>query len=160
MNSLRKARAQSEDGFTLIELMIVVVIIGILAAVAIPIFMNQQKEAVFASVKSDVRATNTALATYFTKNPTANGFYFYKSGEKAATGSLASEPAFSNLTLSNRNVVKIRLASGGSNYPSPELGDPGNWNDYTVIGWNEEMGLNSYRFTFSSDTGKYKETRA
>jgi type IV pilus assembly protein PilA len=58
----------SEEGFTLIELMIVVVIIGVLAAIAIPIFANQQKAAIEAAVKSDIKGLATAIQTTATKN--------------------------------------------------------------------------------------------
>ena len=63
---IRKAQEEREGGFTLIELLVVIVIIGILAAIAIPVFLNQRKKAVSASIKSDLRTAATAEETYYT----------------------------------------------------------------------------------------------
>ncbi len=58
-------RATSDDrGFTLIELMIVVVIIGILAAIAIPNFISMQDRAREGSVKSNMHAFQLASEDY------------------------------------------------------------------------------------------------
>ena len=64
--SLRSRLRNDEDGFTLIELMVVVLIIAILIAIAIPTFLGVQDKAKDASVKSDLRnaVTNAkAIAT-------------------------------------------------------------------------------------------------
>jgi type IV pilus assembly protein PilA len=60
---------KSEKGFTLIELMIVIAIIGILAAIAIPQFSAYKSRGYMASVKSDTKNLYTAIAAYMGDNP-------------------------------------------------------------------------------------------
>ncbi len=63
---LKKLRGQkNQKGFTLIELMIVIAIIGILAAIAIPQFAKYRAKGFNSTALSDVRNLRTDLEAYY-----------------------------------------------------------------------------------------------
>ncbi len=63
-------------GFTLIELLIVVAIIAILAAIAVPNFLEAQTRARVATVLSDMRAVNVAIESYVIDRNTRPSAYY------------------------------------------------------------------------------------
>ena len=62
---LKMNKMKNQKGFTLIELMIVIAIIGILAAIAIPQFSAYRKRSYNAAAQSDLRNAATAQEAYY-----------------------------------------------------------------------------------------------
>jgi type IV pilus assembly protein PilA len=65
---LTRFNAKNEKGFTLIELMIVIAIIGILAAIAIPQFSAYRTRSYNSAAQADLRNATTAQEAYFVDN--------------------------------------------------------------------------------------------
>jgi type IV pilus assembly protein PilA len=70
---MRKMLTKTKAGFTLIELMIVVAILGILAAIAIPAFVTYVRRAKSAEATDQVKKMFNAASVYYDKSHTGTG---------------------------------------------------------------------------------------
>ena len=95
---LSKLTHKKEKGFTLIELMIVIAIIGILAAIAIPQFSAYRQRSYNSAAQADLKNAATAQEAYFVDNSTyasaigdlAGTTYGFYTTEKVTTSVLGA----------------------------------------------------------------------
>jgi len=121
-------RSKSQGGFTLIELVIVIVILGILAAVAIPKYEDMREEARTAALKGQLGSIRSALAIQYARN--------------ALSGS-AAFPALTGAIFSDGNVPKEPVNNSNAVKTTPGVDDTGGW-VYTQATGIVKANLNAY----------------
>jgi type IV pilus assembly protein PilA len=125
-----------DQGFTLIEVLVVIIIIGILATVAIPIFLSQRQKSYGASAKSDLSIVAEEIEAYnvdnqaypVTKSPLLTTATASSGGVTAISGTLAKGDTVS--TSSGNTFSYYRGTSG---------------DDYCIIGVNAK-GANNWEY--------------
>ena len=107
-------RKKTESGFTLIELVIVIVILGILAAVAIPKYEDMREQARVATVKGQLGSIRSSIAIQYARNALNGSATFpVLDGTIFADGRVPKEP------INNSNAVKTTAGidnTGGWQY--------------------------------------------
>ena len=103
---------RSERGFTLIELVIVIVILGILAAVAIPKYEDMQEQARSATLKGQLGSIRSAVAIQY--------------GRNALNGS-ATFPTLDGTIFADGNVPKEPIMKLNTVKTTPGVTNAGGW---------------------------------
>ena len=112
-NMLQKLRGSNSKGFTLIELMIVIAIIGILAAIAIPNFIAYRNKAYCSATESDAQNIASAISDYFA-DPSHNS----TPSLSDVGGNTLLSPMNSATITGPMNSITVTVTDGAGRCPS------------------------------------------
>jgi prepilin-type N-terminal cleavage/methylation domain-containing protein len=113
-----KKTAKERGGFTLVELIIVIIIIGILAALAIPQFVSSTQDAQEATLSGDLAVMRNAINLYYHQHNSTYPGAVKEDGTGTATGAGDNPAAFTNQLSQYTNAQGETSASlDRVNYP-------------------------------------------
>ncbi len=121
----RLTLAVSQCGFTLIEIMVVVVILGILAAIVAPNVIGRIDDAQAARIKQDLRNIESALKLYRLDN------FDYPTSEQGLEA-LVTRPADPNIRNWKKNLDRLPKDPWGKPYQYLSPGNSGEIDIYTL----------------------------
>jgi type IV pilus assembly protein PilA len=111
---MSRSRLAADDGFTLVELLVVILIIGILAAIALPAFLSQRGKAQDAHAKSAVSTAAKAINVWSTEHGS------YADADRAALvkiePTLAQAPGLAVESDSDSYTVSVDSAGPGGTF--------------------------------------------
>ena len=120
--------AHTEHGFTLVELLVAILIVGVLAAIAIPAFLSQDSKAYNSSAESLAQTAQTAAEVYASEN---DGSYKWGGNAKGLAALSAIEPSINTSNPEQARLTKAEEVSSGAGYKlvvvAPETED-----EYTI----------------------------
>lgn len=125
-----------KDGFTIIELLIVVVILGILAAIAIANFIKMQDRARVATVKSNMHTTQLAVEDYNVS--TAGNYPQNVTAFRSYLPSVSGQNGFMNpfTSIIEAPLDAVPANSGQVGFLADVMG--GTVDNYTIYGYGKD----------------------